>query len=129
MKYWSKAKIATIALLGLVTITIVWLIDQYQYQTLETYKCDERREYVIPRQNLIPQDMLELYVGGWIERGEVAISGLPFRNNEVLKFSRGSSVGTVSHAYIGEWYEPHINIVFEPSEGSSCLIRVIYKYK
>ncbi len=129
MKFWPKTKIVIIALLGLLTIAALWLIDQYQFQTIEAYKCDERREYVIPRHNFLPQDMLELYVGGWIERGEVTISGLPSRNKEALKFSSGSSVGTVSHAYIGEWYEPHITIIFEPSDGSSCLIRIVYKYK
>lgn len=67
-----------IALLGLVTITIVWLIDQYQYQTLVTYKCDERREYVIPRQNLIPQDMLELYVGGVDRKRRSSDIGIAF---------------------------------------------------
>jgi hypothetical protein len=129
MKPWSKSKIAMIALFGLVMFVMLWVRNQYQYQTLDVYMCDERREQVIPRKDMIPHDMLELYVGGWIERGEVTISGLPSRENEVLKFSRGSSVGTISHAYIGEWYEPDINLVFEPSEGSSCLIRVIYRYK
>ena len=126
---WSKSKIVIIALLGLVILILLWALNQYQYQTLDVYTCDERREYVIPRQNLLPQDMLELYVGGWIEKGEVAISGFPSRGNEALKFSRGDSVGTISHAYIGEYYEPDINILFQPSEGASCLIRVIYKYK
>ena len=129
MNTWSKSIITTIALLGVVIILLLWVLNQYQYKTLDTYSCDERREFVIPKQNLLPQDMIELYVGGWIERGEVEISGLPSRENKALKFYRGSSVGTISHAYIGEWYEPNIDILFQPSEGSSCLIRVIYKYK
>ena len=116
-------------LLGLLISAVLWIRDQYQYQVLDTYSCDERREYLIPRQNIIPQDGLELYAGGWIERGEIVISGLPSRDNEVLKFFRGTSVATITHAYIGEWYEPNINVVFEPSEGASCLIRVIYRYK
>lgn len=78
---------------------------------------------------MVFQDMIELYVGGWIERGDVTISGLPSRERELLKFSRGTSVSTISHAYIGEWYEPNIKIVFEPAEGSSCLVKVIYKYR
>lgn len=129
MNIWSKSQIVMIALLGLAIILLLLALNQYQYQTLDAYRCDERREYVITRQNLLPQDMIELYVGGWIERGKVAISGLPSRENEALVFSRGTSVGTISHAYIGEWYEPDIHIIFQPSEEASCLVRVIYKYK
>lgn len=129
MNAQSKLKIRRIILLGLVIILALWALNQFQYQTLDAYRCDERREDVITKQNLLPPDMLELYVGGWIERGEVAISGLPSRENKALVFSRGSSVSTISHAYIGEWYEPNIKIIFQPSEGSSCLIRVIYKHK
>ena len=75
------------------------------------------------------QDTLEFYVGGWLERGDVTISGLPSRGNKTLKFSHGASVSTISHAYIGEWYEPNIEIIFDPTEGSSCFSRVVYKFR
>lgn len=129
MKTWSHWKIATVVLLGAGIGITLWLMEQYQYKTLDSFSCDKRKELVIPRVNLLPQDMLELYVGGWIERGQVMISGLPSRERETLKFSRGSSVSTVSHAYIGEWYEPEINILFDPSQDSSCFIKVIYRHQ
>lgn len=129
MNVLVKSKIVRIAALGVVLLALLWVLNLFQYRTLDAYKCDERKEYAIPRHNLLPQDMLEIYVGGWIEKGEVVISGFPSREHGILKFSRGATVGTVSHAYIGEWYEPETKIMFQPSEGSSCLIRVIYKYK
>lgn len=129
MKTWSKSKMAITALLGLVLILVLWVKNQYQYKALAAYKCNKWGERVIPGPSAGFQDMMELYVGGWIERGEVTISGLPSRENEVLTFSRGLSVRTISHAYIGEWYGPDIRIVFEPAPESSCLIRVNYKYK
>lgn len=129
MKPWSRSHMILATLLGSVIVLVLWVRDQYQYQALDAYSCKEIEEFVIPGQDLLPQDGLELYVGGWIERGEVTISGLPSRDNGTIRFSRGSSVSTISHAYIGEWYEPNISIMFEPSEASSCLIRVVYRYK
>ena len=129
MKAWSKSKIATIVSLGLVVVVIVlWITNQYGYKTVAAYRCDKRGERVIHQPNIF-QDTLEFYVGGWIERGDVTISGLPSRENEMLKFSRSVSVTTISHAYIGEWYEPNIKIIFDPTEGSSCLIRMVYKFR
>ena len=108
-------------------VVALWVSDRCRYQATEPYRCDGRKEVLIARQTLIPQDSLELYVGGWIEEGDVEISGLPSRDNATVKFSRGASVSTVSHAYIGEWDETTIRLVFEPTEGASCFIRVVYR--
>ena len=118
----------TVSLGMVVVVIILWITNQYRYKTVAAYRCDKRGERVIHQPNIL-QDTLELYVGGWIERGDVRISGLPSRGDETLKFSRGASVSTISHAYIGEWYEPDIKIVFKPTERASCLIRVVYKFR
>ena len=122
-------KYIIVTLFGIVIALSLWAYDQFSYQTLGEFKCDAKREFLIPTSNLIPADMLELYVGGWIDRGTVTILGLPSRENEPLEFRRGDNVvGTISHAYIGEWYEAVTKIIFLPSDDASCLIRVIYKY-
>jgi len=129
MRIWPHSKIARIALLSLPVFVVLWFINPYPYQALNDYRCNARSERVIPQPNLILQDMLELYVGGWIEKGDVTISGLPSRENSMLKFSSGASVRTISHAYIGEWYGPDVTVVFEPTEGASCLVRLVYRYR
>lgn len=72
-------------------------------------------------------DSLEVYVGGWIERGSVILGGDVI--SEPLSFTAGERPTMISFARMGEWYRPDFNLTFKPSTGASCRVRIVYRFR
>jgi hypothetical protein len=106
------------------------------FQESAVYSCREAATWRQPPRwlatlggwNII--DQLEVYGGGWIERGQLTITSNTLREPLVVKAEEGSEArsANISFARMGEWYEPEFHLNFSPSAEASCYVRVIYRY-
>jgi hypothetical protein len=120
------------SLFMLLTLLVGW---QYiaAYRASSTYFCDgpETVQIAHPYIPLIGEfvfvDSLEVYLGGWIERGALTIHGDIL--DEAMTFTAGERPTKISYARMGEWYSQDFQVVFEPTDMSSCLVRIVYRFR
>ena len=116
----------------LLTLLVVW---QYigSYRASSTYFCEESETVQITHPyipligDFVFVDSLEVYLGGWIERGALTIHGDVL--DEAMTFTAGDRPTKISYARMGEWYDPDFQVVFEPTDTSSCLVRIVYRFR
>jgi len=119
-----------VAALLLVLLSWRYVTD---YRSAPRYSCNEPLTRIISHPyipligDFVFTDSLEVYIGGWIERGTVMIDGSII--NSPLTFSAGKHPTPIQYARLGEWYENNFNLVFEPSEDASCLVRIVYRFR
>lgn len=70
---------------------------------------------------------LETYIGGWIESGQVTITGIVL--DEPMTFSGEDGLRSISFARMGEWYDPNFQLNLSPARSTSCSIRVVYRFR
>jgi hypothetical protein len=105
----------------------------WDYRGSAPYGCNitESKRYHHPYFPLIGRflfvDSLEVYIGGWIERGKVTVSGDIF--HEPLQFEAGARPTMISFSRMGEWYRPEFDVTFRPSPRASCRIQIIYRFR
>lgn len=103
------------------------------YRTVPRYYCDEPATLDITHPYLplvgdfVFTDSLEVYIGGWIERGALQVEGDVIGG--VHAFSAGQRPAMISHARLGEWYDEGFRLTFEPTQDASCLVRVVYRFR
>ncbi len=121
--------------LGVCLIGLSWWDYRNEYKSSQLYRCDGPRnsQYSFPVLPLLKQisivDGLEVYIGGWIERGSLTIKSDIFDIEiKEVTFVAGEKVTPVSYARIGEWYNEDFKMSFEPSPGASCAVRIVYKF-
>jgi hypothetical protein len=103
------------------------------YRSSALYRCQELsaltfyHPYIPLVGRFMPIDSLEVYVGGWIERGTLTISGDVL--DQPLSFSATERTTTIAHARMGEWYQSNFTLTFKPEPVSSCRVRVVYRFR
>jgi hypothetical protein len=120
-----------IAALLLVILSWHYVTD---YRSAPRYFCEAPLTRVVPHPyipligDFVFTDSLEVYIGGWIERGTLEIEG-SILNKTPLTFSAGKRPTPIQHARLGEWYENNFQLVFKPSGDASCFVRVVYRFR
>lgn len=103
------------------------------YKSSSLYRCREAstltftHPYVPVVGDFMFVDSLEVYVGGWIERGTVTMTS--DITDQPISFSAAGPTRIVSHSRMGEWYTPDFAVTLEPEPGSSCRIRFVYRFR
>ncbi len=135
LKYLKVATKLILYLLAILLAIVAYWNYLFGYRSSDIYTCEEAKElrFSFPAgrfgTNILLVGHLEVYVGGWISRGSLELTGTPFRDKEPKHFSATDRVSTVSHAYIGEWYDPDFSVGLKPSEGANCAMKVIYRFE
>ncbi len=119
----------------LVIYVSAYIIDSALYKSTEILRCSKEQEITISRgswpviSNLDFTNGLEVYVGGWVETGNVTISSEVFDFAGEEKFSANGGLVEVSKARLGEWYTDTFTVNIKPSSDASCVVRVVYKFR
>jgi hypothetical protein len=106
-----------------------WDITRYR---AVTYACEEgARTISLPSSDGSGPYSGEYYMAGWVEWGELTITGFPALPEQPFHFAKGA---TISEARTGEWYDDVV-LHFEPSReaasagpNSACRVRIVYRY-
>ncbi len=102
------------------------------YRSASLFRCDAAQEstftppYVPLVDALIFTERLEVYVGGWIERGTLKIEGDAV--DGAVEFTAGTRPTRISFARMGEWYQPDFTLSFTPTTDASCAVRIVYRF-
>jgi len=102
------------------------------YRSASLFRCDAAQKstftppYVPLVDSLIFTERLEVYIGGWIERGTLEIEGDAV--DGAIEFIAGSRPTRISYARMGEWYQPDFTLSFIPTADASCAVRVVYRF-
>ncbi len=116
--------------LGLVAILTQHHITDYRSAPL--FRCDAAKEskftppYVPLIDAFLFSERLEVYVGGWIERGTLHIEGDAL--DEPIEVTAGPRPTRISYARMGEWYQSDFTLSFMPTTDASCAVRVVYRF-
>ena len=107
----------------------------FAYRAADAYNCDGAFDlhvshpYIPVIGWIVFNESLEVYIGGWIDRGSVSISG-DIIDEPFLTTARGRPVSTeISYARMGEWYGEDFHVKFEPDDMASCHIEIIYRFR
>lgn len=128
-------KIVFLLFVLLVIYVSAYIINSALYRSTEILRCSKEQEIKISRSswpvisNYDFTNGLEVYIGGWVETGNVTISSEVFNFSEEEKFSANGGLVEVSKARLGDWYTDTFIVNIKPSSDASCAVRVIYKFR
>ena len=124
-------KILIAASLGL--LAAIWVQHHFtDYRSASLFRCDAAQQstftppYVPLVHSLIFTERLEVYIGGWIERGSLEIEGDSV--DGVIEFTAGTRPTRISFARMGEWYQSDFTLSFTPTTDASCAVRIVYRF-
>ena len=131
----ALGKIALLVVMLLVIYLSAYIIDSTRYKSTEIYRCANEREIMITRSswpilsNYDSTNGLEVYIGGWLDTGNVTISSEVFDHFAEEKFSANSGLVEVSRARLGDWYTDAFTVKIKPDSNANCAVRIIYKFR
>jgi hypothetical protein len=119
----------------LIIYIFAYLIDSTRYKSTELLRCSKQQKITISRaswpilSNYDFTNGLEVYIGGWLEAGNIVISGTLFRPDDKKAFSANTGLVEVSRARTGDWYKDNFTVSIKPDSQASCALKIIYKFR
>ncbi|MEM9013788.1 MAG: hypothetical protein AAGB02_01655 [Pseudomonadota bacterium] len=127
----TRGRVVGVVLLS--ALAGIGLANLSVYRKAATLNCSGPATVELRRGAYFLSDTLEVYVGGWIERGAVTMADAPMRRPQGVKntrvYSAKNGVAEISHAYVGEHYDTKTAINFVPTDDASCRITILYRFR
>lgn len=101
-----------------------WVRGDHQVYRVDNYDCAAPREFVMGPKTPISA---EIYMTGWIEKGELTIDGVPPDPDQqsVLRFVASGKGTPIAVARSDEWYS-QVRLKFTPTSGASCRVHIVH---